>query len=109
LVGGLFPVFAGYAAVIITHANSSATFAQVGYVPMQHVWASVISIYILSTFQLISKTFEPAAGATVLLISLGMFKTTFHEVVSLLIGISLTIIISDILVIMADNFIRKRR
>jgi hypothetical protein len=108
LVGGLFPVFAGYAAVFITHADSTATFVQVGYVPIQHVWASAISICLLSIFQLISKTFEPAAGATVLLISLGMFKPTFHEIISLLIGISFTIIMSDIFVKIVNKLTKKK-
>jgi succinate-acetate transporter protein len=107
LLGGLFPVLAGYVAVYSTQANFSATFGQIGYVSFPHIWASVISICLVSTFQILTKIFEPAAGATVLIISLGLFKTSLSEIASLVIGISFMIIASEFLVRIGEKTIRK--
>lgn len=87
VVGHGVGIAAGLAAVLVLHAASApGLFAAHELVPVR-MWASIIAIMLTLLGGLLLHASHPPAAATTLLISLGGFRPTVHDVVVIVVGV----------------------
>ena len=87
LVGHAAGLVAGYAAVLVLHADGAPALFAVHQLVAVRVWASMLAIVLTMLGSALLKASHPPAAATTLLISLGGFRPTVHDALTIVVGV----------------------
>lgn len=97
VVGHLHGLVAGLFAVLILGANLAPPVLSTGELTPVRVWASVLAIGLNMLFGFLLKASHPPAAATTLLVSLGGFKPTWQDVITIVLGVLIVAITGELL------------
>lgn len=95
VVGHLVGLGAGLFAVAVLGAVSAPSVLSTGELTAVRVWASVLAVVLNLLLGLLFKASHPPAAATTLLVSLGGFKPTWHDVGTVVIGVLIVAIAGE--------------
>ncbi len=97
VVGHAIGIMAGVAAVLVLHAGQApALFATHHLVPVR-VWASGLAIVLTMLGIALARASHPPAAATTLLISLGGFRPTVHDALTIAAGVLVVAVVGEAL------------
>jgi CBS-domain-containing membrane protein len=97
IVRHLHGLVAGFLAVWLLQANAAPAVLSNGDLTAPRVWASVLAVALNMLFGFLLKASHPPASATTLLIALGGFKPTFHDALTIMIGVIILAIAGELL------------
>jgi len=97
IVGHLHGLLAGIIAVLILGANLAPPVLSTGELTPVCVWASVLAVGLNMWFGFLLKASHPPAAATTLLVSLGGFKPTWQDALTIMIGVLIVAIAGEML------------
>ena len=97
VMGHLHGLIAGVAAVLILGANAAPPVLSTHDLTPVRVWASVLAVGLNMLLGFVLKAFHPPAAATTLLVSLGGFKPTWQDAVTIMIGVLIVAIVGEAL------------
>jgi CBS-domain-containing membrane protein len=94
-VGHLIGLCTGLLAVFLFHANTAPSVMGTGEITGARVAAAVLAVTLNMLFGILLKASHPPAAATTLLVSLGGFKPTLHDILAILIGVAVIAIAGE--------------
>jgi hypothetical protein len=97
VVGHLIGLGAGYLALALLHALHAPTPFATHAIPPVRVWASALAVALGLFGQMATRSPHPPAAATMLLVALGAFGPTLHDVASVLVGVLLVASVGEAL------------
>ncbi len=87
IIGHAVGLAAGYAAVLLFRADAAPALFAAHQLVAVRVWASVLAIVLTMFGSALLKASHPPAAATTLLIALGGFRPTMHDVFTIVVGV----------------------
>jgi len=87
IIGHAVGLAAGYAAVLLFRADAAPALFAAHQLVAVRVWASVLAIVLTMFGSALLKASHPPAAATTLLIALGGFRPTVHDVFTIVVGV----------------------
>ncbi len=86
-IGHAVGLISGYAAVFLFRADATPALFAAHQLVAPRVWASVLAIVLTMFGSALLKASHPPAAATTLLIALGGFRPTVHDVFTIVVGV----------------------
>ncbi len=86
----------GFLAVAIFRANDLPGVAVSGHIVAARLWATVLAMGLTTLVTILLRAPNPAAGATTLLVSLGLFRT-WRDAVVVVVGVLIVAVVGDAL------------
>lgn len=97
VVGHLLGLGSGLLAVALFGANQAPSVLTTGALTTPRVWAAVLAVILNLFLVLLLKASHPPAAATTLLVALGGFKPTLHDVITVIMGVLIVATAGEIL------------
>jgi CBS-domain-containing membrane protein len=95
VVGHLVALSSAWIAVLLMGAGDSQTLLAGSGVAVARVWASAFAIGIMAAVQPSLKAYHPPAAATVLLVTLGVHRLSWHTFIAMLGGVLVVAILGE--------------
>jgi hypothetical protein len=95
VIGHLIGVVSGYTLMILSGATNVPSAIASGQLHLSQVIASCIAVALMTLLQLTFKAVHPPAAATTLMITLGVFRATWNDFFTILIGISIVAVAGE--------------
>lgn len=95
LVGHLIGLCSGLLAVFLFHANTAPSVMGTGEITSARVAAAVLAVALNMLVGILLHASHPPAAATTLLVSLGGFKPTIHDILTIVIGVIIIAIVGE--------------
>jgi hypothetical protein len=87
IVGQMLGVGMGLLSVWLLRASQAPAVTASGHVTIVRVWAAVLATILTSAALIVLRAKHPPAASTTLIVALGGFRSSVHDVVSILIGV----------------------
>jgi len=97
LIGQLLGIAAGYLAIWLIGVHGSGGMRGIDLLTARHVWASVIGTFLVVFLQIPFTATHTPAVATTLLITLGGFRSTIHDLLALVVGVTIVALAGQVL------------
>ena len=95
LVGHLIGLCTGLLAVFLFQANTTPSVMGTGEITRVRVAAAVLAVTLNMLFGILLHASHPPAAATTLLVSLGGFKPTIHDSLTIVIGVIIIAVVGE--------------
>ncbi len=107
-IGHAVGLVAGYAAVLLFRADAAPALFAAHQLVAPRVWASVLAIVLTMLGAALLKASHPPAAATTLLIALGGFRPTVHDVIIIVVGVLIVAVAGEGLRRLREQTVEQR-
>lgn len=97
VVGHLAAIACAYVVLLVLNIHSSAALLAGAKLSLPRLWASAIGLGMLALVQPQLKSYHPPAAATLLMITLGLFRTTGRAPLALMGGVVVVAVAGELL------------
>ena len=95
VVGHLVALSSAWIAVLLMGANDSQSLLAGSGIAVARVWASAFAVAIMAAVQPSLKAYHPPAAATVLLVTLGVYRLSWNSFIAMLGGVLVVAILGE--------------
>ena len=97
VVGHLAAIAVAYVVLLVLNVHSTTALLAASKLSLPRLWASAIGLGLLALVQPQLKAYHPPAAATLLMITLGLFRTTGRAPLALMGGVVLVAVVGELL------------